>query len=89
MQHDVQEFKCVLLEHIGRTLPRLADIFQGEQTFSNQCLDIEVKSETVQHFQEISLNVNGIDDINESISSMLQEEIMDGDNMYRTQNHGL
>ena len=55
-----------------------------------QCLDgIDYRSENEENFLDLQLNIQGMRNLIESLESYMSFEILEGDNMYKTEDFGL
>ncbi|PAA90249.1 hypothetical protein BOX15_Mlig023590g1, partial [Macrostomum lignano] len=95
MQHDVQELCRVLLDNIEDkmkgtcvegTIPAL---FEGKMLSYIRCLGVDYKSERIENFYDIQLNVKGIGNLIDSFKDYIGVETLDGDNKYDAGQHGL
>ncbi|KAI9308034.1 hypothetical protein BJ944DRAFT_237359 [Cunninghamella echinulata] len=95
MQHDVQEFSRVLLDNLELKMKNtpsdgaIKQLFVGKMKSYIKCIDVDYESSRVEDFYDIQLNVMGCKNIKESFEFYIQEEIMDGENKYMAEGHGL
>jgi len=94
-QHDVQEFNrklCdTLQEHMEGTsvekeIPRL---FRGQLKSYVKCLNVDVWSERVEYFYDLSLTVRGCKNLEEALARYIEPERLEGANRYFATGHGL
>ena len=94
-QHDVQEFNrklCdTLQEHMEGTsvekeIPRL---FRGQLKSFVKCLNVDVWSERVEFFYDLSLTVRGCKNLEEALARYIEPERLEGANRYFATGHGL
>ena len=94
-QHDIQELNRVLSDKLGEHMKGMDDagtidnLFKGKLRRYTRCLNVECESAVDEDFLDLQVDVKGCSDIQASLAQMLQEETMDGDNQYRTDEHGL
>ncbi|KAI8369997.1 hypothetical protein BD560DRAFT_397327 [Blakeslea trispora] len=95
MQHDVQEFSRVLQDNLElkmkgtRVEGAVTDIFMGKMKSYIKCLHIDYESSRVEDFYDVQLNVKGCKSLSESFQRYVEPEILDGDNKYMAEGHGL
>ncbi|KAI8992035.1 hypothetical protein BDF20DRAFT_909725 [Mycotypha africana] len=96
MQHDVQEFSRVLqdsLEARMKNIPAVDGavnhIFMGKMKSYIKCINVDYESSRVEDFYDIQLNVKGCKDLHESFQKYVDVEILDGENKYMAEGHGL
>jgi len=95
MQHDVQEFCRVLLDSLDTTAKKtslgnvIASLFEGKSQAYIKCINVDFKSQRDETFWDLSINVKGCKTIRDSFAQYVEEEILDGDNKYRAEGHGL
>ncbi|KAL9650446.1 hypothetical protein ABK040_004670 [Willaertia magna] len=94
-QHDIQEVARILLEDLQKKMGNtraqktIDYLFNGTCESVIECINIKYKSSRVEHFHDIQLDVKGCKDIYQSFDKYIKSEILDGDNMYNAENHGL
>jgi ubiquitin carboxyl-terminal hydrolase 7 len=94
-QHDVQELNRVLCDNLqGKMKGTKAEgtiekLFQGKIRNFIKCVNIEYESNREESFYDLSLNVKGCKDIYTSFEKYVEVEMLDGDNKYHAEGHGL
>ena len=95
MQHDVQEFCRVLLDHMENkmkgtcvegTIPKL---LEGKVCSYISCMNVDYESKRSESFFDIQLNIKGKKTVIESFKDYITPEILDGDNKYDAGHYGL
>lgn len=95
LQHDVQEFNRVLQEKLeGKMKGTAADgaisrLFVGRMKSYLRCVNVDYESARSEDFYDIQLNVKGMANLRESFQDYIQVEMLDGDNKYHAEGHGL
>jgi len=95
MQHDVQEFNRILLELIERKMLNtpaegtIRDIFVGKTKSYIKCMNVNYESSRSEEFYDIQLNVKGCRNLKESFEDYVREEILEKENKYMADGHGL
>lgn len=95
MQHDVQEFNRLLQEHIERKTVNtpaegtIKEIFVGKTKSYIKCINVNYESSRSEEFYDIQLNVKGCQDLKKSFEDYVQEEILEKENKYMAEGHGL
>jgi len=94
-QHDVQELLRLLLDNLEEKMKktevegRIAELFKGELENYIACVNVDFQSTRKEDFYDLSLNVKGCDDIYSSLDKYIEVEMMDGDNQYQAEGHGM
>eukprot|EP00010_Vexillifera_abyssalis_P002515 CAMPEP_0201551132 /NCGR_PEP_ID=MMETSP0173_2-20130828/7361_1 /ASSEMBLY_ACC=CAM_ASM_000268 /TAXON_ID=218659 /ORGANISM="Vexillifera sp., Strain DIVA3 564/2" /LENGTH=1177 /DNA_ID=CAMNT_0047961315 /DNA_START=842 /DNA_END=4378 /DNA_ORIENTATION=- len=94
-QHDVQELNRVLMDNLETKMKgtvaegSIERLFRGQLENYIQCVNVDYASTRSEHFYDLSLVVKGCTDIYESFEKYVEEELMDGENQYRAEGHGL
>lgn len=94
-QHDVQELNRVLCDNLqGKMKGTKAEgtiekLFQGKIRNFIKCVNIEYESNREELYYDVSLNVKGCKDIYTSFDKYVEVEMLDGDNKYHAEGHGL
>ncbi|KAL9551745.1 hypothetical protein MBANPS3_004101 [Mucor bainieri] len=95
MQHDVQEFSRLLQEHIERKMLNtpaegaIREIFVGKTKSYIKCINVNYESSRSEEFYDIQLNVKGCRDLKESFEEYIGEELLEKENRYMAEGHGL
>ena len=63
--------------------------FEGTTINYIACLNVDYKSEREEAFQDLQLNVKGCKDVYDSFDEYCEPEVMDGQNQYQAEGHGL
>eukprot|EP00960_Hanusia_phi_P046527 757889-Hanusia_phi.AAC.4 len=94
-QHDVQELDRVLCDNLEEKMkgtivdgevPRL---FRGKLQNFVKCINVDFSSVREEEFYDLSLNVKGCKNIEESLMKYVEVEKLDGENKYMADGHGL
>mmetsp|Transcript_33094 Transcript_33094/g.53664 ORF Transcript_33094/g.53664 Transcript_33094/m.53664 type:complete len:668 (+) Transcript_33094:182-2185(+) len=94
-QHDVQELNRVLCDNLEEKMKgtkvdgEIGRLFEGKVVNYVQCVNVEFRSQRIESYYDLSLNVKGCKDIMESFEKYVEEEMLDGDNKYQAEGHGL
>ena len=64
-------------------------LLEGKTYNSIRCLDIDFESGREEPFFDLSLSIKGCRTLDDCFKAYTQEEILDGDNKYRAEGHGL
>ncbi|KAG0226956.1 hypothetical protein BGW42_003276 [Actinomortierella wolfii] len=84
MQHDVQEFNR------GTDAEgAIQKLFVGKMKSFIKCINVDYESSRTENFYDIQLNVKGCKTLHDSFKNYIEEEILDGDNKYMAEGHGL
>lgn len=95
MQHDVQEFNRVLQDNLEEKMKgtpadgAISKLFQGKTKSYIKCINVDFESSRVEDYYDIQLNVKGCKDLQDSFDDYVAEEILEGDNKYMAEEHGL
>ena len=95
VQHDVQEFNCVLSDTLERKMKgtqsegTYTKLFIGRMKTYIECTNVEYKSAKIENFTDLQLNVNGCKDVYESFDKYTEAEYMSGNDKYETEGFGL
>lgn len=95
LQHDVQEFNRVLQEKLEAKMKgtaadgAISRLFVGRMKSYLKCINVEYESARSEDFYDIQLNVKGMRNLEDSFADYIQTEILDGDNKYHAEGHGL
>ena len=94
-QHDVQEFSRVLLDAISERVKKTDmegkpdALFAGKSQMFIECVHVPFKSERVETFLDLAMNVKGCRGLLESFEQYVEVELLDKDNAYRAEQYGL
>lgn len=95
MQHDVQEFSRVLLDDLDTNTKKtamegvVAALFEGKMQAYITCIHVNYSSTREETFWDLALNVKGLATLQDSFKQYVEEEMLEGDNKYRAEGHGL
>lgn len=95
MQHDVQEFNRVLQDNLEEKMKgtpadgAISKLFQGKTKSYIKCIHVDFESSRVEDYYDIQLNVKGCKTLQDSFENYVAEEILEGDNKYMAEGHGL
>lgn len=94
-QHDVQEFFYVLLDSLEKRISHdnipnfIEQLMQGTITNYIKCKNIDFVSKREEKFYNLSLSIKDCSNLYESLSNLIAYEFLDGENQYKTDNHGM
>ncbi|OHT12004.1 hypothetical protein TRFO_18287 [Tritrichomonas foetus] len=94
MQHDVQEFCRVLLGNLENKMrgtdynDSIKYIFGGVYKTYTKGINVEFYNSKETDFYDLSLEVNGCENIYQSFDKYVEKEILCGDNQYNTEQYG-
>ena len=95
MQHDVQELSRVLLDNIENKMKgtvvegTIPSLFEGKMLSYVKCKNVDFRSERMENYYDIQLNIKGKKDIHESFQEYIKIETLTGDNKYDAGDYGL
>ncbi|EIE26652.1 cysteine proteinase [Coccomyxa subellipsoidea C-169] len=95
MQHDVQELNRVLQEKLEDKMKgtkvegTIGQLFEGHMHMFIECINVDYKSTRQESFMDLQLDVKGCKHIYDSFDKYCEVEVMDGQNQYKTDDHGL
>ncbi|KAI9026565.1 hypothetical protein CLU79DRAFT_742351 [Phycomyces nitens] len=95
MQHDVQEFNRVLQDNLEAKMKdtpadgAIKRLFVGTMKSYIKCINVNYESSRTEDFYDIQLNVKGCKNLEESFKDYIAEEVLEGDNKYMAEGHGL
>ncbi|KAG2490856.1 hypothetical protein HYH03_010774 [Edaphochlamys debaryana] len=95
MQHDVQELNRVLCEKLEEKMKNtrvekaINETFEGHTYNFIECLHVPVKSTRKESFMDLQLDVKGCRNIYDSFDKYTEVEILNGQNQYKTDDHGM
>ena len=94
-QHDVQELNRVLCEKLeekmkGTKVDKVINqLYEGHTLNYIDCINVDFKSTRKESFMDLSLDVKGCKNVYESFLKYTEVEIMDGQDQYQSEKHGL
>ncbi|AAS54134.1 AGL357Wp [Eremothecium gossypii ATCC 10895] len=94
-QHDVQELNRILMDRLENKMKgtevegKLNGLFVGKMKSYIKCVNVDYESSRVEDFWDIQLNVKGLKGLQQSFENYIEVEMMDGENQYAAQGHGL
>jgi len=94
VQHDVQEFNCVLSDALESKMKNTqaegtySRLFEGQMLNFIECINVNYKSERIEKFIDLQLNVAGCKDITESLHKYCEIEVLSGENQYEADDLG-
>lgn len=93
-QHDAQELNRLLCDRLEEEMKNTAvdgsikALFEGEYENYIECLDVDCTSRRRENFYDIQVDVEGVLSLEESLERFVEEEILDGDNLYEAEGFG-
>lgn len=94
-QHDVQEFLRVLMDKLEEKMKKteadgkIQELFVGKMKSYIKCTEVEYESAREEDFYDIQLNVKDMKNVLDSFRNYCEEEILDMENKYQTEEYGL
>jgi len=94
IQHDVQEFNLLLCDIMENRMKgtkaegTFKYLFEGKILNCIDCVDVDYHSKKEESFYDLQLTIKGCNTIYESFNKYTEEEIMDGEDKYHTDEHG-
>jgi ubiquitin carboxyl-terminal hydrolase 7 len=94
-QQDVQELSRVLMEKMEEKMKgteaedALSNMFVGKTKTYISCINVDYQSSKVEDYWDVQLNVSKMTGVDESFKEYITPEIMDGENKYAAEGHGL
>ena len=88
VQHDAHELNRILIDAIERSLKGtnneslINEIYQGQMVSRTLCLKCEYCSERKENFLDAIVQIKGLKNLSESLSSQCKSEYLVGDNKY-------
>ncbi len=64
-------------------------LFEGHMHMFIECINVDYKSTRRESFMDLQLDVKGCKDIYSSFDKYCEVEVMDGQNQYQTDEHGM
>ncbi|ORY78391.1 putative ubiquitin carboxyl-terminal hydrolase 5 [Leucosporidium creatinivorum] len=95
LQHDVQEFNRVLQDKLEEKMKgtpadgEIQRLFSGSTKSYLKCINVDFESTRSEPYYDIQLNVKGLNNVEESFKDYVAVEMMEGENKYRAEEHGL
>jgi len=95
MQHDVQELNRVLCEKLEEKMKGtkvegvIQELFEGNTWNYIECVNVDYKSTRTESFMDLQLDVKGCKDLYASFDMYTAVEMLDGQNQYKAEGHGL
>jgi ubiquitin carboxyl-terminal hydrolase 7 len=75
--------------HDGPLQEQLKRLFCGQVESYIKCVNVDYESTRKEEFWDLQLNVKGCKNLRASFEDLVAVEMMDGDNQYRAEGHGL
>lgn len=75
--------------HDGPLQEQLKRLFCGQVESYIKCVNVDYESSRKEEFWDLQLNVKGCKNLRASFENLIAVEMMDGDNQYRAEGHGL
>lgn len=94
-QHDVQELNRILMDRLETRMKgtsvegKINELFVGKMKSYIRCINVDYQSVRIEDFWDIQLNVKNMRDLQTSFENYIEVELMDGENQYAAQGHGL
>eukprot|EP01113_Clastostelium_recurvatum_P049984 TRINITY_DN935_c0_g1_i1.p1 TRINITY_DN935_c0_g1~~TRINITY_DN935_c0_g1_i1.p1 ORF type:complete len:1154 (-),score=430.34 TRINITY_DN935_c0_g1_i1:57-3518(-) len=94
-QHDVQELNRVLCDNLQGKMKgtkvegTIERLLQGKTKNFIKCINVPYESTRTEEFFDLSLNVKGSRSVIDSFERYVETEMLDGDNKYHAEGHGL
>lgn len=73
----------------GSLQAQLKRLFCGKMESYIRCVNVDYESRRGEEFWDLQLNVKGFKDLRASFENQIAVEMMEGDNQYRAEGHGL
>ncbi|KAH8790439.1 hypothetical protein DL96DRAFT_1664651 [Flagelloscypha sp. PMI_526] len=90
LQADPEEFQRVLFYKLEPKLEGpIKKMFVGKMKSYIRCIDVNFESSRVEEFDSLQLRVKGMKNLYESFKDYVAVDILDGENKYPVQGHGL
>ncbi|OII73582.1 uncharacterized protein cubi_03380 [Cryptosporidium ubiquitum] len=93
-QHDAQELNRLLCDRLEEEMKNTAvdgsikALFEGEYENYIECLDVDCTSRRRENFYDIQVDVEGVKSLEESLQRFVEEEVLDGENLYEAEGFG-
>ncbi|CDO95463.1 unnamed protein product [Kluyveromyces dobzhanskii CBS 2104] len=94
-QHDVQELNRILMDRLEQRMKgtavegKINELFVGKMKSYIKCINVDYESSRVEDYWDIQLNVKDIKNLQQSFEQYIEVELMNGENQYAAQDHGL
>ncbi|KAH0789168.1 Clan CA, family C19, ubiquitin hydrolase-like cysteine peptidase [Histomonas meleagridis] len=94
-QNDIQEFIRLLISNLEDKMKNtsldgeIASLFRGTMTNYIKCVNIDYSTNRNEDFYDVSLVVKGKTCLEESLTSLIADELLSGSNQYKVDGHGL
>lgn len=94
-QHDVQELNRILMDRLENRMKdtpvegSLNNLFVGKMKSYIRCINVDYESSRVEDFWDLQLNVKNLKGLEASFKNYIEIELMNGENQYAAQGHGL
>ncbi|KAF2663246.1 cysteine proteinase [Microthyrium microscopicum] len=94
-QQDVQELSRVLMEKLEEKMKgseadhALARMFVGKTKTYISCINVDYQSTKIEEYWDVQLNVAQMTGLDMSFAKYIEPELMDGENKYQAEGHGL
>ncbi|KAL4423841.1 hypothetical protein ABPG75_001142 [Micractinium tetrahymenae] len=94
-QHDVQELNRILCDRLEEKMKgtrvegMINKLFEGHTLNYLECINVDYKSSRKESFMDVQLDVKGCKDIYTSFDKYCEVEVLDGDNQYNAEKHGM
>ena len=83
---DADRLQCLQGTKVEGTIGRL---FEGHMHMFIECINVDYKSTRRESFMDLQLDVKGCANIYNSFDKYCEVEVMDGQNQYQTDEHGM
>ncbi|KAJ3038550.1 hypothetical protein HDV00_000555 [Rhizophlyctis rosea] len=67
----------------------ITQLFVGKMKSYIKCINVDYESSRVEDYYDIQLNVKGMKNLTDSFNDYVNVEMLDGENKYRAEDHGL
>ncbi|KAK5144249.1 hypothetical protein LTR04_001636, partial [Oleoguttula sp. CCFEE 6159] len=94
-QQDVQELSRVLMDKMEMRMKgteaenALPNMFRAKMKTYLRCINVDFKSERLEDYWDLQLNVSGCKTLDDSFRSYIEVETLEGDNKYAAEGYGL
>lgn len=95
IQEDAQEFFLKLINSIdeskttdGLSNPKIKNLFSGTMVQTIECVNVNFTKKRSQSFLDLSIKVDGNQDLLDGIHDLLEPEMLVGENQYKAGVHG-